>query len=54
MVFIRPFNLHIRQSLTTDFHFLMYSLFVMDKVLRHVFTGNLETQAFTFIGTPLL
>ena len=37
-----------------DFHFLMYSLSVMDKVLRHVFTGNLQTETFTFFGTPLL
>ena len=54
MVYIRPFNLHKRQSLATDFHFLMHSLFVMDKALRHVFTGNLQTKTLIFIGTPLL
>ena len=32
-------------------HFQMYSLFVKDKVLRHVFTGNLQTQTFMFTGT---
>ena len=51
MVFIHPFNLHMRQSLITDFHFWMYSLFVMDNVSRHVFTGNLQTQIFIFSGT---
>ena len=44
---------HEKES-KTDFHFLMYSLSVMDKVLRHVFTGNLQTETFTLIGTPLL
>ena len=44
MVFIRPFNLHMRQSLTTDFHFCMYSLFIIDKVLRHVFTGTYKRR----------
>ena len=29
----------------------MHSLFVMDKVLRDVFTENLQTQAFIFTGT---
>ena len=32
-------------------HLQMYSLFVKDKVLRHVFTGNLQTQTFMFTGT---
>ena len=30
-----------------------YIIFVMDKVLRHVFTGNPQTQTFLFIRTPL-
>ena len=29
----------------------MYSLFVKDKVLGHLFTGNLQTQTFMFTGT---
>ena len=32
----------------------MYLLFVTEKVLRHVFTENLQTQTFIFTGTPLL
>ena len=38
-------------SYEADFHFQMYSLFVIDEVLRHEFTENLQTQTFTFTGT---
>ena len=54
MVFIRPFNLHMRQVLTKYFLFWMYLLFAMGKILRHVFTGNLQKQTFKLIGAPLL
>ena len=52
-VFRRPYRTNgIKTRLGSPV--LMHSLFVMDIVLRHVFTENLQTQTFTFIGTSLL
>ena len=55
MSVLNGFHLPIQFTYETEsknsHHLQMYSFFVKDKVLRHVFTGNLQTHTFMFTGT---